>query len=281
MTGTRDEDARRFDRPGQRRIRHQLAVLVAREHAGEIEAKAVDAQLLHPVLEAMHDECADQRMVAVHRVAATGVVAVAPAVGCIEVIEDCRSPRPLKLIIGPCCAALRGVIENHVQQHADACGVQSIGQRAELLGGTRRVDAIARVRAAEAVGAVAPVVAETSRSRRRRHVLLIESHHRQQLHVRHAKLLQIGNLFDQAREGSGMLHAARGMAREAADVQLVDDRAVEAARVQSDCARRRRLGHDCAQRSVPDVLRIRRLCAGPRAHRSRLAPTDRAVPCAR
>ena len=64
------------------------AVLAAREHAREVEAEAVDAQLVGPVLEAVHDEARDQRMVAVDRVAAAGVVAIAARVARVVVVED-------------------------------------------------------------------------------------------------------------------------------------------------------------------------------------------------
>ena len=99
----------------------------------------------------------------------------------------------------------------------------------ELVRRLRRVDAVARVRGVEAVGAVAPVVAQAARRDARRDVLLVERHHRQQLDVRDAELLQVRDLLDQAGEGAGVPHARGRMAREAADVQLVDHGVVQVA----------------------------------------------------
>ena len=102
------------------------------------------------------------------------------------------------------------------------------------------------MRAEEAVRAVAPVVRQAARERGVRNVLLVESHHGQELDVRDAEVLQIGNLLDEPGERPGVSNAARGVAREAADVQLVHDRAVERAR-RRPCGRRRRgLGDDRA-----------------------------------
>ena len=53
------------------------AVFAAREDAGQVEAEAVHAHLVRPVLEAVHDEAGHQRVVAAHGVAAARVVAVA------------------------------------------------------------------------------------------------------------------------------------------------------------------------------------------------------------
>ena len=64
------------DRLDHRRIGHQLAVAVAAEDRRQIEAEAVDVIVVDPVAEAMEDHLADDRMVAVERVAAAGVVAI-------------------------------------------------------------------------------------------------------------------------------------------------------------------------------------------------------------
>jgi hypothetical protein len=71
----------RLDVPEHRRIAHRRAGLVAREDRGEIEPEAVDVHLLDPVAQAVDDQPAHDRMVAVQRVARAAVVGVARPVG--------------------------------------------------------------------------------------------------------------------------------------------------------------------------------------------------------
>ena len=54
IIGALGQDRRRLERPGQRRI-GDYARRVAGEDAGEVEAEAVDAEALDPVLEAVDD----------------------------------------------------------------------------------------------------------------------------------------------------------------------------------------------------------------------------------
>ena len=70
-------------------------------------------------------------------------------------------------------------------------------KRPELPRRIRRIHAVTRVRAEEAVRAVSPVVPQPARVRGVRNVLLVESHHRQELDVCDAEVLQVGNLLDQ------------------------------------------------------------------------------------
>ncbi len=77
------------------------------------------------------------------------------------------------------------------------------------------------------MGAVAPVVREAECRDGRRHVLLVEGHDRQQLHVGDAQVPQVGDLLDQPAEGPRLAHAGGRVAGEAAHVQFVDDRALE------------------------------------------------------
>ena len=163
----------------------------AREHAREIESETVDSELLDPVLEALHDEAGNQRMVAVDGVSASGVVAIAAPVAGVEVIEDVVR-EPLEADHRPRRAAFGGVVERDVEQHADIRRMQRVGERAELALGLGGIRAIAWMRAMEAVGAVAPVVREASCRSGRGYVLRVESHHRHQLHVRDAQALRYG-----------------------------------------------------------------------------------------
>ena len=66
--------------------------------------------------------------------------------------------------------------------------------------------------------------------------------------MRDAEVLEVGNLLDQAGEGSRMTHAGRGMSREATDVHLVDD----------DIGRVARDGEACAPTSSSGCVTIAR-----------------------
>ena len=53
-----------------------VAAAVAAEDAGQVEAEAVDVHVADPVAQAGHDQVADDRMVAIDRVAAAGEVQI-------------------------------------------------------------------------------------------------------------------------------------------------------------------------------------------------------------
>jgi hypothetical protein len=144
------------------------------------------------------------------------------------------------------------VVEHDVEEHADPGRVKGVRQRPELPGRIRRIHAVTRMRAEEAVRAVSPVVPQAARERGVWNVLFVEGHHRQQLDVRDAEFLQVGDLLDEPGERAGTSNAARGIAREAADVQLVHDRALERARHRPG-GRRRCSGDDRAHLRVAGV----------------------------
>ena len=76
-----------------RRVGQHLAVLAAAEDRGEVEAEAVDVHLRHPVAQAVDDQLADDRVVAVERVAAAGEVAVGAGLGIEQVVDGVVEPR--------------------------------------------------------------------------------------------------------------------------------------------------------------------------------------------
>ena len=98
-------------------------------------------------------------------------------------------------------------------------------QLAHLLADLQGVVAVlvGLVRSHPAEGAVAPVVQAAGRG-----VVGIEGHHRQQLHRGDAQLLEVGDGFNQAEVRALLVraHGAAGTSAEAADMQLVDHRAL-------------------------------------------------------
>ena len=212
------------DRLDHRRLDHHLA---------PAEPEAVDVGLGDHVPQAGEDQGADDRMVAVDRVAAAGVVEEA-ALLVEEVIKAVVEPaevegRPLVVPFGR-------VVEDDVEHDLDPGGVERLDHPAELLpgGGVLGVAGIGRLGRAEGDRVVAPEVAELLAGQRvdERAVVLVELVDRQQLDGRHPQRLQVGDLLDQAGVGARVPHAGRGVP---ADVQLVEDRvlAQDAPRVEA------------------------------------------------
>ena len=146
------------DRFDQRRIGHQLAVAIAAEDRGQVEAEAVDVIVVHPMPQAKEDHLADDRMVAVDRVAAAGVVAVVlAAVG--EHVVDLVF-QPLEAERRAVLVAFGRVVEDHVEDHFDAGLVQGPDHLLELVDLAARLVAgrVAAMRREEAQRIVAPVV---------------------------------------------------------------------------------------------------------------------------
>ena len=210
----------------ERRIREHRPVASPSEHGGEIESKPVDMHLDDPEPQTVHDQIADHRMVAVHGVAAAGVVAIGARVavrhvvgGVVDAPERRRRSDHL---------AFAGVIEDDIEDDFDSGGVEIAHQPLELphltagpvSGGVGRFGREERERmvapdVAEGVGA-GPACIE-------RRIQFVEFHDRHQLHRGDPERLQVRNLLHQTRERPGILHAGRRVARECADVELVND----------------------------------------------------------
>ncbi len=203
-----------------------VAVLPAAKGAGEVEPEAVHVHLLHPVVKAVHQETGDHRVVAVHRVAATGEVSIKTTVRGVQVVEDLVA-EPLEADGGTPLVSFRSVVEDDVEDQPDARPVERLDHVTELVPRPDRADAVARMGGVEAVGAVAPVVLEPQSGRFGRHVLSVEGHHGQQLDMGDAEILQVRDLVDECPKGPGMLRTGGGVPGEAPHVQLVDDRLLQ------------------------------------------------------
>ena len=132
--------------------------------------------------------------------------------------------RPLKLIVGPSAPGLGRVVEDHVQDDADAGPVQGLDHVAELpeVGSAARRRCSTRVGAEEAVRAVAPVVGQAQRGGAVRDVLVVKGHDGHEFHVGDAQILEIGDLLHQPGEGARGRHPGGGVAGETAHVQLIE-----------------------------------------------------------
>ena len=146
-----------------------------------------------------------------------------------HVIE--RVVEPAEVVGRTDLAPLGGVVEDDVENDLDPRRVEGVDHLAEFLPGGRplRVAGVRRLGRAEGDRVVAPEVPQLFAGQRidERAVVLVELVDRQKLDGRDAQLLEVADLLDQAGVGAGMTHARAGIDREAAHVQLVDDRVFE------------------------------------------------------
>ena len=114
----------------QRRVLQHAAVLPASENGRQVEAEAVHVHFRHPVAQAIDDEVAHHRVVAVHGVAASRIVQVLAGLGIEDVVGRVvdAAKRPCR----PVLVALRGVVEHHVEDHFDAGLVHRLDQLLEF-----------------------------------------------------------------------------------------------------------------------------------------------------
>ena len=102
----------------QGRVGQDVAVTVAAEHRGEVEAEAVDVHLHHPVAQRVEDEVAHHRMRRIDRLSRAGEVAVEALVVVQPVVD--RVVDPAKADRRPQLVAFDRVVENDVEDHLDA-----------------------------------------------------------------------------------------------------------------------------------------------------------------
>src|ERR1019366_10790517 len=94
------------------------AIHAAAENGREIEADAVHMHFQHPVAQAIDDEIAHHRVVAIYRIAATAEVHIFAGLGVEDVvgriIDAAERPRRAVLV------AFGRVVEHHVENDLDA-----------------------------------------------------------------------------------------------------------------------------------------------------------------
>ena len=210
-----------------RRIGHQLALAIAAENRGEVEAEPVHVIVVNPIAETMENHLADDRVVAVEGIAAAGVVAIGAAAVLQHVVDAIL--QALETERGAIFVPLGRVVEHDVENHFDARPVQRPHHLLELahLAARLLVDRVAAVGGKKGQRVVAPVGRPL---RIRTETIVAEKlENRHQLHCRHAQRLQVRYLLDQPQVGARMTHPARLGIGESANVHLVDHRLVQAA----------------------------------------------------
>ena len=199
----------------------------AAERGGEVEAKAVDVHLLHPVAQRVQDQSQGLGAVRVDGVPGPRVVDVAAAVLGQAVVGAVVEPAEAQR--RPLFVSLGGVVEDHVEDHLEPGGVQRFDHRLELVDlvaaiAARRVLVVGRE---EADRLVAPVVAEPPGDQR---TVVNELMDRQQLDRGHPEPGQVidhrGFCQPRVRAAEPLRHVGVQLG-ESLDVQLVDDRILD------------------------------------------------------
>ena len=203
------------------RLGHGLAVLVPCQYGGQVEAEPVHPVLCHPVAQAVDDEPAGHRVVAVQRVAAAAEIVIIPVrrQDIIDIIVD-----PLEGEAGAVVISLRRVVEHHVQDDLDSVLLQLVDQLLQLIplmvvlhhGG------IAGVGGEKAHRVVSPVIIELLPVHQSGVLHLIELKDGHQLHRVHPQVLQIGNLLAQPLKGAPGRHAGGLVLCKSPHMQLID-----------------------------------------------------------
>ena len=194
----------------------------SRKNRRQIETESVDVHFLNPIPQAVDDQPPNDRLIGVERVAATGVVGVSRSAvfqNVIRRIVDAAEAKSSGRLI-----AFRRVVVDDVENDFDAGSVQAFDHVAKF------VDRPERRLPGTELGAERKTTPARSPSNLRfpGDNRGVELEHRQQFDGRDAKLLQIGDLFDQPGVGSPFstaLDARTGMPRESSHVHFVDDRA--------------------------------------------------------
>ena len=202
-------------------------VQLARQRRGQVEAEAVDVQVLHPVAQRVHDQLEHVGVAHVQAVAGARVVDVPAQVGGVEPVVGGVVEAPQRQQRPP-VVALAGVVVDDVQDDLDAGGVQHLDQLLELLDllAPAAVGGVGVVGGEEADRVVAPVVAQAGRHQA---LVVQELVDRQQLdggHPQSEEVVDHGRV-PEARVGAPQLGRHVGVAHgQAPDVGLVHQRLV-------------------------------------------------------
>src|SRR4051812_7313489 len=94
------------------------AIFPADQHTGEVEAKAIDVHLAHPIFQTTDQKAGDERMVTIHRVAAPTIVPIETPVVGLEMIKT-RIANPLEVDDRTMGSAFGRMIQDHVQNYTN------------------------------------------------------------------------------------------------------------------------------------------------------------------
>jgi len=142
-------------------------------------------------------------MIAVDGVATTCKIPVFALVLRIKVIKF-TVRQPLEIDDWAIFPPFSSVIEHHIQNYSNPGTVKGLHHIAELIQASEvvRIYEIVGMRGKEAMGAITPVIPESTSSDTLRDVLFIKRHYGQESNVGDSKFLEIWDLFTNSRKGS-------------------------------------------------------------------------------
>ncbi len=177
--------------------------------------------VVDPVPETEEDHLADNRVIAVDGVAASGEVAVMASAIFQHVIDLVL--QTFETQGGPEFVSFAGMVEDHIQDDFDACLMQGSDHLLELIDlGTRFfAGSIPSMGRKEREWVVAPVVVDLFLlAAPIQDGVLVDRH---EFDCGDSQRLEIGDLFDHAQVGARVLNFGGARLREPAHVHLVDD----------------------------------------------------------
>ena len=195
----------------------QLAVCVAAQHGGEVEAESVHMHFLRPVFETIDNKLSGDRMVTVKGVAASAPVGVGAIV--INHVISCLVETP-EIIYRSVERAFSGVIENDIENDFYTGGVQRFDEHFKFSDRCARLTGcgVATHRRKKGEGAVTPEIEQVfACGAFDKKFQFVEFKQRQKFNGGNAERFQIWNFPNKIEIGS-----AGFIAREAAQVRFVN-----------------------------------------------------------
>ena len=178
--------------------------------------------ICHPMMQAFHDHLLDNRVIAVHRIAAAGEVVIV-ALRCQHIVDIVV--KALEIDERAILISLCRVVEYDIQDDHDACFMETADQLPELTAFPVVLlpEGVARVRRKVADRIVAPVIHKALAFVVAQVLHLIEFKDRHHLHRSDAKPFQIGDLLAQTLKSARRGNACICTHRKSTHMQLVDD----------------------------------------------------------
>lgn len=191
----------------KRRVIENLTVIPPSEDRGKVKPEPVDVRFHHPIAQTIDDIVADDGMVTVERVAAAREVAK-PARAVQQVVD--RVIQTAEVEGAAAITALGGVVEHDIENDFDTNPMQLADHGLEVVDLAARAGpgAVRLFGRKKTNRVLAPVVLQllTGNIVVPRVVPRVEFLNRHELHRSHAEFEQVGNLFYEPAEGSGMGH---------------------------------------------------------------------------
>ena len=106
-------------------IRHPVAILISAKNSRKVKPETVNMHVNHPIAQTVGDKPFDDRMIAVERIAAPGVIQIMAII--VQHVVDCII-NPFKTVDWSILIPFRGVIIHHIKNHFKAARTECPGK---------------------------------------------------------------------------------------------------------------------------------------------------------